>query len=276
MLAGQTEIHGGELAFQKGTRVALHDQRPPLELGLTLREYAFSGAGDVIAAEEELARLEQAMAGGDAGRRRCAATARHRRCSSTRADTPGASARIALLRGLGFADDDLDRELTHVLRRRADARLARARARRGPDLLLLDEPTNHLDVERLEWLERELQTMDAAVILVAHDRWFLEAVTTSVLELEAGRSHVFTGHVAHLAPREGGARPPRREGGRPDRRRHRPARALRRAVPLQEVEGEAGAGEAHADRAPQEGALDAHAASSSGSRASSAASASSS
>src|SRR3954466_5023786 len=65
MLAGQTEIHGGELAFQKGTRVALHDQRPPLELGLTLREYAFSGASDVIAAEEELARLEQAMAGGD-------------------------------------------------------------------------------------------------------------------------------------------------------------------------------------------------------------------
>src|ERR671934_1078558 len=62
MLARQTEIHGGELAFQKGTRVALHDQRPPLELGLTLREYAFSGAGDVVAAEEEPARLERAKA----------------------------------------------------------------------------------------------------------------------------------------------------------------------------------------------------------------------
>src|ERR671930_642537 len=62
-----------------------------------------------------------------------------------------------------------------------------------PDLLLLDEPTNHLDVENLEWLEQELQSLDAAVILVAHDRWFLEAVTTAVLELEGGRSLFFPG-----------------------------------------------------------------------------------
>src|SRR6476469_7466949 len=62
MLAGETEIHGGELAFQKGTRVALHDQRPPLERDVTLREYVISGAGDLIALEQELASLEQAVA----------------------------------------------------------------------------------------------------------------------------------------------------------------------------------------------------------------------
>src|SRR5438309_11510609 len=65
MLAGETEVHGGELAFQKGTRIALHDQRPPLERGLTLRQYVLSGASDLIAVEEELRRLEEAMAGGD-------------------------------------------------------------------------------------------------------------------------------------------------------------------------------------------------------------------
>src|SRR5213596_14551 len=65
MLAGETEVHGGELAFAKGTRIALHDQRPPLERGLTLREYAVSGAGDLIQVEEELRRLEEAMASGD-------------------------------------------------------------------------------------------------------------------------------------------------------------------------------------------------------------------
>jgi len=58
---------------------------------------------------------------------------------------------------------------------------------------LLDEPTNHLDVENLEWLERELQSLDAGILIVAHDRWFLEAVTTAVLELEAGRSTYFAG-----------------------------------------------------------------------------------
>ncbi len=205
MLAGQTEIHGGELAFQKGTRVALHDQRPPLELGLTLREYAFSGAGDVIAAEEELARLEQAMAGGDA---RPETLARYGEAQALLEHAGGYAWReraVASLRGLGFRDDDLDRELTTF----SGGELTRASLARaltgGPDLLLLDEPTNHLDVERLEWLERELQTMDAAVILVAHDRWFLEAVTTSVLELEGGRSLTFNG-TWHAWRREKAAR----------------------------------------------------------------------
>src|SRR5262249_61680033 len=64
ILAGETEKHGGELAFEKGTRVALHDQRPPLDQELTLREYVLSGAHDLVAFEEELTRLEQAMAGG--------------------------------------------------------------------------------------------------------------------------------------------------------------------------------------------------------------------
>ena len=72
------------------------------------------------------------------------------------------------------------------------ASLARALAQ-APDLLLLDEPTNHLDIPSLEWLEKHLVGLDSAVVLVAHDRWFLEAVGTSVLELEAGRARFFAG-----------------------------------------------------------------------------------
>ena len=99
----------------------------------------------------------------------------------------------AAVRGLGFSDDDLDRPLgTFSGGELTRASLARALAG-SPDLLLLDEPTNHLDVQNLEWLERELETVDAAVILVAHDRWFLEAVTTSVLELSPGGAHYFAG-----------------------------------------------------------------------------------
>src|SRR5690242_21055293 len=62
LFRSETEKHGGELAFAKGTRVALHDQRPPLEQELTLREYVLAGARDLVALEEELRRLEQAMA----------------------------------------------------------------------------------------------------------------------------------------------------------------------------------------------------------------------
>jgi ATP-binding cassette, subfamily F, member 3 len=200
MLVGESEIHGGELSFAKGTRMALHDQRPPLDRGLSLREYSLTGARDLIETEEELGRLEQAMAGGDHDE----ATLRRYSEAQARLEHAGGytwrDRAAATLRGLGFAERDLDRQLTTFSGGEL-TRASLARALAGdPDLLLLDEPTNHLDVENLEWLEQELQSLDAAVILVAHDRWFLEAVTTGVLELEAGRSLFFPGpwHVWRL------------------------------------------------------------------------------
>jgi ATP-binding cassette subfamily F protein 3 len=110
-----------------------------------------------------------------------------------------------VVRGLGFSDRDLDRPLsTFSGGELTRASLARTLASQ-PDLLLLDEPTNHLDIESLEWLEQMLKTLDAAVILVAHDRWFLEAVTTAVLELENGKSVYFPG-AWHVWRREQAAR----------------------------------------------------------------------
>src|SRR6266545_4680242 len=193
MLAGQTEVHGGELAFAKGTRVALHDQRPPLQRGLTLREYVLSGASDLVAIEQELRRLEEAMESGDHGTQ----VLRSYSEAQARLEHAGGYAwreRLSsVARGLGFREGDLDR----VLDTFSGGELTRASLARAlggdPDLLLLDEPTNHLDVASLEWLENELESLDAGVMLVAHDRWFLEATTTAVLELEASRSTYFAG-----------------------------------------------------------------------------------
>ncbi|HZD88257.1 MAG TPA: ABC-F family ATP-binding cassette domain-containing protein [Gaiellaceae bacterium] len=193
ILAGQTEKHGGDLAFSKGTRVALHDQRPPLEQELTLREYVLSGARDLVALERELRELEQAMAAGAHDQ----ATLNRYAAAQGRLEHAGGygwrDRAASVVRGLGFREEDLDRPL----RTFSGGELTRgslARALGGdPDLLLLDEPTNHMDVASLEWLERELASLDAAVMLVAHDRWFLEAVTTATLELSAGRATFFPG-----------------------------------------------------------------------------------
>ena len=206
MLAGETGVDGGQLVFDKGTRVALHDQRPPLELGLSLREYALAGARDLVELEEELRRLESAMAAGDL---ELEETMRRYSEAQARLEHAGGygwrEKSLAALRGLGFAESELDRRLdTFSGGELTRASLARALAG-DPDLLLLDEPTNHLDVERLEWLERTLVDLDAAVILVAHDRWFLEATTTAVLELDAGRSTYFPGEW-HVWRREKAAR----------------------------------------------------------------------
>ena len=193
ILLGETGRDGGELAFAKGTRVALHDQRPPLARGLTLREYVLSGAADIVAIEAELRDLERAMAAGDAAP---ATLARYAGAQSRLEHAGGYAWRdrtTAIVRGVGFADADLDRALDTF----SGGELTRASLARAlggdPDLLLLDEPTNHLDVASIEWLERELAALDAAVILVAHDRWFLEAVTNATLELAAGRATYFAG-----------------------------------------------------------------------------------
>ncbi len=193
ILSGETELHGGELAFEKGTRVALHDQRPPAASGVSLREYVLAGAADLVALEDELRRLEHAMAGGEHGEQ----TMRRYSEAQSRLEHAGGYAwrdrAAGAVRGLGFTEADLDRPLrTFSGGELTRASLARALAG-DPDLLLLDEPTNHLDVASIEWLERELQSLDAGIILVAHDRWFLEATTTATLELEAGRATYFAG-----------------------------------------------------------------------------------
>jgi ATP-binding cassette subfamily F protein 3 len=192
-LAGETDLQGGELAFAKGTRIALHDQRPPARSDRSLREYVLAGAADLVELEDELRRLEQAMAGGDHGEQ----TMRRYSEAQARLEHAGGydwrERAAAVLRGLGFRDRDLDRPLKTF----SGGELTRASLGRAlggdPDLLLLDEPTNHLDVAAIEWLEERLTTIDAAVILVAHDRWFLEATTTATMELLAGRSTYFPG-----------------------------------------------------------------------------------
>jgi len=192
-IAGETTLQGGKLVLEKGARIALHDQRPPLDRKLTLREYVLSGAADLVALEEELRRLEAAMASGDHD---TAMLGRYAGVQARLEHAGGYDWRDragAVVRGLGFADPDLDRPL-QTFSGGELTRASLARALSGdPDLLLLDEPTNHLDVESLEWLERELASLDAGVILVAHDRWFLESVTNAVLELDGHRSIYFPG-----------------------------------------------------------------------------------
>jgi ATP-binding cassette subfamily F protein 3 len=194
VLSGELSPDVGSLAVQRGARVALHDQRPPREASTTLSDYVFSGRTDMLETEAELERLEGEMSrpGGTDEETMTAYAAAQQRLEA------GGGYRwrdqvLAVLRGLGFDSEQAERRLsTFSGGELTRASLARALATK-PDLLLLDEPTNHLDIPSLEWLESYLVELDAAVVLVAHDRWFLEAVGTSVLELEAQRARFFAG-----------------------------------------------------------------------------------
>jgi ATP-binding cassette subfamily F protein 3 len=191
-ISGEAGLDAGTISLGKGVRVALHDQRPPRG-DSTVRAYVTAGLDWIAAIEDELGRLERRMADGIADEATLAAYADAQGRLEHAGGYRWRDSVDAALHGLGFRAHELDRPLASFsggeLTR---ASLARALASK-PDLLLLDEPTNHLDIESLEWLEGYLVDVDAAVILVAHDRWFLESVGTSVLELEAGRARYFKG-----------------------------------------------------------------------------------
>jgi ATP-binding cassette subfamily F protein 3 len=99
-----------------------------------------------------------------------------------------------ILAGLGFSDDDVERRTETLsggwLMRIALAKLLLA----GPDVLMLDEPTNHLDVESVEWLERFLRSYEGAILLISHDRDFINNFATKVVEIEATKLVTYTGN----------------------------------------------------------------------------------
>jgi ATP-binding cassette, subfamily F, member 3 len=208
MVAGEERIDQGELSVAKGVRIALHDQRPPRERTMSLRDYVLSGCVHELEVERELAKLERQMTEGASDDSLLDRYAR----AQARLESYGGylwrDRATVMTHGLGFSDADLDRGLdTFSGGQLTRASLARALAT-SADVLLLDEPTNHLDIESLEWLEQTLVDLDAAVMLVAHDRWFLEAVGTAVLELYGApptRSRFFAG-TWHMWRREQAAR----------------------------------------------------------------------
>ncbi|MFM7247884.1 MAG: ABC-F family ATP-binding cassette domain-containing protein [Actinomycetota bacterium] len=191
LVAGEITPDAGEVGIPRGWRVALHNQRPPRADGRTLGAYVAELLGDVEAIERRLAELEHAMADCDH------ADATMHAYAATQAaydQAGGYTWRVqveSVLRGLGFDDADLEREL----RTFSGGELTRAALARSlsanPDLLLLDEPTNHLDLKNLDWLESELADFKGAILVVSHDRWFLEAVATGVVELGRGRARSY-------------------------------------------------------------------------------------
>ena len=253
MLAGETGYDAGKIVFDKGTRIALHDQRPPLDLGLSLREYALSGARDLIDLEEELRRLEAAMAAGDHGQE----TLSRYSTAQARLEHAGGYAwrenSLSTLRGLGFEDVAARPAALDVLRRRADARVVGAVAGRRSRPAApgrADEPSGRRAAR--------VARADARRTRRSGDPRRPRPLVPRGGDDRGARARGWTvdllpGPVARVAAREGRACARRVEVDRALQRRHRAAAAVRRPLPVQEVEGEAGAGEAHAHRAAEEG-----------------------
>jgi len=108
-----------------------------------------------------------------------------------------------ILSGMAFAPDSHDKKVA-VLSGGEKTRLALAKLLfMNPDLLVLDEPTNHLDIDTLEWLEQFLTSYKGAIVVVSHDRFFLDKIATKTMEILNGKSKLYSGNFsAHLTQKE--------------------------------------------------------------------------
>ncbi len=194
IMAGVEEPDTGEVSLAGGVRTGLLGQEPELRGEGTALEAVRGAFTEVLALEGRLRDLEREMAGaGESG----ALLAEYGRVLARYEAAGGYDvdyrARAALL-GLGFREAELELPVAKLSGgQRSRAALARLLLTE-PDLLLLDEPTNHLDLDALEWLEDTLTRFGGAVVVVSHDRYFLDRLAQHVLELEAGRVTRYAGN----------------------------------------------------------------------------------
>ena len=201
VLAGLEAPSAGEVHRKQGLRIGYLPQDPPDLEGQTLWEMMLDAVADLRRMEAELNALAEAMAAGDER-----ALARYSALQEAFERRGGYAyeARIrSVLHGLGFRPDQYHQPV-HLLSggQRTRALLA-SLLLQEPDLLLLDEPTNHLDLEALEWLEDWLVQFPGSLVVVAHDRYFLDKVTNRIWELAFGRLETYRGNYsAYLRQRE--------------------------------------------------------------------------
>jgi len=193
ILAAAEEPDEGRVHLDSGVTVGYLPQEVAGGIDRTVLAEALSGFDEVWELEAELERLAEAMSRPDAD---SGLTDRYGEVQHRFEALGGyrleAEAKM-ILGGLGFAPAGLHRPLGEFSGGwRMRAALARLLLLR-PDLLLLDEPTNHLDLESLGWLENFLASYDGSVVIVSHDRYFLNRMVTSIAELAAGEVVVYPG-----------------------------------------------------------------------------------
>lgn len=195
MIAGLEPIDGGQLIVNPGARVVYLPQQPNLDENHTVLEQVFADSGEQMALVREYEELSHKLAHNSDNRQLMA------RLSSVtqRMETTGAwqletKAKI-ILSQLGIEDFDARiGNLSGGYRKR----IALAAALLSdPDVLLMDEPTNHLDADSVEWLQNYLNGFRGALLLITHDRYFLDRVTNRIIEIDRGDLYTYSGNYSY-------------------------------------------------------------------------------
>ena len=207
ILAGLDAQDGGEISLVRGLRVGYLAQQNMVTSGKTVWNELQKVYEQVFAMEKKLRELEDEMAHAHTDAQRFAQlSADYDRLTQRFEEADGYSWKSmvsGVLNGLGFKLAQYD-QCVDSLSGGEQTRLCLARLLlQKPDLLLLDEPTNHLDMETLQWLENYLAAYKGSVLVISHDRYFLDHVCTGIVEILMGSSEQYNGnYTRYIAQRQ--------------------------------------------------------------------------
>ena len=204
IITGEYEPDSGEVVFQKGAPYGYLSQVIDVQSKRTIYEEMLDAKKEIIEMEQKIRQLEQSISRlkGDALEEAMENYARLTEYFEKSNGYAWKSEIVGVLKGLGFTESEFDTPI-HTLSGGQKTRVALSRILLiQPDLILLDEPTNHLDMESIRWLETFLSNYHGAVLIVSHDRYFLDKVVTKVIEIENGDSIVFQGNYSKYAEKK--------------------------------------------------------------------------
>ena len=204
ILVGELSADEGEVTIAKNTSIGYLAQYQDVSAERTIYEEVLSAKADIIDMEEQIRGFEEQM----------------KHCEGVELETlmeryhtflqefeeKGGyyykSEVSSVLRGLGFAESEFDRKLTELSGgQKTRVSLAKLLVQK-PDILLLDEPTNHLDLASINWLEGFLRGYKGAVILVSHDRYFLDRIVTKVIEVFMHQVRMYAGNYSDYSKKK--------------------------------------------------------------------------
>ena len=198
IIVGQLSADDGQVTLKKDASLGYLAQYQEDHYGTNILDTVLNAREDLLSMEKRLSDMELEMSNLSSGEMSSFMEGYHN--LQHQFDLLGGytfrSEAIGILKGLGFSEDEFEKSMNELSGgQKTRVSLGRLLAS-SPDLMLLDEPINHLDLNSIVWLEAYLASYKGAVIIVAHDRYFLDKIVDHVVDLSYGRTSVYTGNYS--------------------------------------------------------------------------------